>query len=64
MIASPCKTCENRYLPKDICSVNCEKIRLLQGFLKTVASDPYMAVDCTDSSRYTLSIPVSNNIYS
>jgi hypothetical protein len=59
MITSPCKNCENIYMPKDICSPNCEKIKNLQLFQLSRVDGPYMAVDSSDSARYRLCLPIS-----
>lgn len=61
MITSPCKSCENLYMPKDVCSRNCEQIKNIQLFQLTRAEGPYKAVDSSDSSRYRLCLPGSRN---
>jgi len=57
MIMSPCKTCENLHMPKDICAEDCEKIKNFQIMQMCMIPDPYMAVDSADSSRYSLCLP-------
>jgi hypothetical protein len=57
MIKSPCKSCENLFMSKDVCSTNCEKIKNLQMFQISVADVAYMAVDSSDSGRYRLRLP-------
>lgn len=59
MITSPCKTCVNLYMPKDICSKNCEKIKLIQNLQLARPGASYMGVDAADSGRYRLCLPVS-----
>ena len=63
MITSPCKTCKNLRLPKDICSKDCEKIKNIQSFQVSMTNGPYMAVDCTDGSRYRLCLPTTRHSY-
>lgn len=59
MITSPCKTCINLDKPKDACSKNCDKIKLVQNLQLSMGDGPYMGVDTADSSRYRLRLPVS-----
>lgn len=61
MIQSPCKKCERCHLPKNACSINCDKLKLVQKFQLTIRVDPYTAVNCTDSGRYRLCLPLSAN---
>jgi len=62
MITSPCKTCENLYMPKDVCLPDCEKIKNLQLYQLSRADGPYMAVDSSDSGRYRLCLPGSKAV--
>ncbi|MBT8342713.1 MAG: hypothetical protein HKP58_00180 [Desulfatitalea sp.] len=59
MISSPCKSCQKRYLPKDLCLEKCDKIRGVQALQRTMPISPYASIDSTDSIRYRLAIPVS-----
>ena len=59
MITSPCKTCVNLNKPKDVCSINCEKIKMIQNFQLARVAGPYTAVDDADSGRYKLCLPVT-----
>jgi hypothetical protein len=59
MITSPCKKCENLNMPKDVCSINCDKLKNIQLFQLSMANSPYSAVDSSDSSRYRLCLPIS-----
>jgi hypothetical protein len=61
MIQSPCKNCDSLYLPKYMCSRDCDKIKLIQKFQLSITDGPYTAIDCTDSGRYRLCLPVSAN---
>lgn len=47
MISSPCKNCEKRHMPKDICMKGCEKIAAIQQSQNILRTPPY---ECTDSS--------------
>lgn len=60
MITSPCKTCVNLYKPKDVCSKDCEKLKKIQNLQLSRGDGPYMGVDCADSGRYALRLPISN----
>jgi len=59
MISSPCKTCEKRYLPKDLCADTCERLKKVQNLNRSMADEPYKAVDCTDGNRYGICLPVT-----
>lgn len=59
MITSPCKNCENLYMPKDVCSQNCEQLKNIQLLQLAMADGPYRAVDSSDSGRYRLCLPIS-----
>jgi hypothetical protein len=61
MITSPCKNCENLYMPKDVCSIDCDKLKNIQLFQLSMAASPYSAVDSSDGSRYRLRLPVSTS---
>jgi len=58
MIASPCKDCKNRNLPKDECLKTCELIKNIQGMqLARRERNVYMAVDFSEESRFQISSP-------
>jgi hypothetical protein len=59
MIASPCKTCPKRHLPKDDCILTCEKIQKLQQRYLNMPSPVYSAVDSADSERFQLCVQLS-----
>ncbi len=59
MIKSPCKSCENLFKSKDVCSTTCEKLKKMQLFQLCMAKGAYSAVDSSDSGRYRLRLPVS-----
>lgn len=59
MIASPCKTCPNRHMPKDECLLDCEKIQKLQLRYLNMPSPIYSAVDSADSGRFHLCVQLS-----
>lgn len=59
MIASPCKTCPKRRMPKDECLLTCERIQSLQQRCLNMPSPIYSAVDSADSGRFQLSVQLS-----
>ena len=55
MISSPCRNCENRYMPKDECVDTCHKmaeIRRLQFSRREISI--CQAVDYTDDNRFLI----------
>jgi hypothetical protein len=56
MISSPCKTCVNRKVSKDLCLDACKKIREVQNLLTVMPGHEYSAVDSSDSNRYRISM--------
>lgn len=63
MISSPCKTCDNVNLPKELCLETCEKVNSIQNLQHILTVPSYLAVDSSDSNRYRLSIPASRPSY-
>jgi hypothetical protein len=61
MISSPCKTCSNREIPKDLCLDACKKIRGVQNLLLVLPGKEYSAVDSADSGRYRISMDIDAN---
>jgi hypothetical protein len=59
MISSPCKTCPNADLPKEMCLATCEKLHGVQEILLKMPIQVYSAVDASDSNRYRLSLTLS-----
>ena len=41
MIASPCRNCDNRHMPKKLCIRNCAKIAAMQKLQHTRHTPPY-----------------------
>ena len=56
MISSPCKTCKNQYLPKELCLESCKLLLEIQEIQLTMPMQVYSAVDSADGSRYQLSL--------
>ena len=55
MISSPCRTCENKYMAKDECLDNCQKlaeIRRLQFSRREV--NICHAIDYSDDNRFLI----------
>ena len=55
MISSPCRDCENKYLPKDECLETChklEEIRRLQFSRREISI--CQAVDYADDNRFLI----------
>ncbi len=48
MISSPCKLCEYRGLPKDLCLPCCEKIKSIQQVQHFMDTPPY---GCNESAE-------------
>ncbi len=49
MTSSPCRNCDNRHMPKDMCMRGCEKIAAIQQFQHTVHTPPYTCDDDSDT---------------
>lgn len=58
MISSPCKTCSNREIPKELCLDACKKIQGVQDLLLVMPNQVYSAVDSADSDRYRISMSI------
>ena len=55
MISSPCKNCENKNLPKEICSVNCQILKELQNLQRSVANEFFTpAIDYSGSYQISM----------
>lgn len=57
MISSPCKSCQKKNYPKDLCVESCEKIKAIQLLQHIMPASPYASIDSSDSSRYRLAVP-------
>lgn len=49
MIASPCRDCEKRHMPKDMCMKDCEKIASIQQVQNTMRTPPYTCNNSIDT---------------
>lgn len=49
MIASPCRDCDNRHLPKDLCIRNCAKISAVQQLQHSRRTPPYACDEGSDT---------------
>ena len=49
MIASPCRNCDNRHLPKNLCIRNCAKIAAIQQLQHTRHTPPYACDEGSDT---------------
>ena len=49
MIASPCRTCDNRHLPKNLCIRSCAKISAMQQWQHTQRTPPYACHEGSDT---------------
>ncbi len=59
MIASPCKDCPKKHLPKDECLKTCQLLQSVQGMqLARNESPVYTAVDFTEESRFRIATPM------
>jgi hypothetical protein len=52
MIASPCRDCDNRHLPKNLCIRNCAKIAAMQQLQNTLHTPPYACDEGSDRLPY------------
>ncbi len=57
MIASPCKNCPNRHLPKEICLASCKILCQLQTMNAVNRRECCEAVDYADDNRYRVASP-------
>ena len=49
MISSPCRNCDKRHMPKDMCMHECEKIAMVQQLQFTMNTPPYACNERSDT---------------
>jgi hypothetical protein len=49
MISSPCRNCDKRHMPKDVCMKDCEKIAAIQQAQHIMRIPPYAGNDSLDT---------------
>ena len=58
MVASPCRNCDKRHMPKDMCRRGCEKIAAIQQSQNIMRVPPYARNDSFDTFDRLNDVPL------